>query len=317
MIDILKIFIKLLLYKFLLFILNIFKLFLFEKHFFLFNKFINLYGPSSVSTEFRKILFSKDNDVHDEYYGDSNFFFKSKNFLNYFKNINYLKLNLLNFTYLLNFRQYNRSLFFFKLKKQGLNFDNSYKNDKNYILFLDVIFEKIKLIYAKKSIFSYIILFIEFLLIFFRVYISNLLNRKKKSFNINHYLFKKKNSKNFKKYSVLRVDIFNQYLNLKYILKKKVSFLFFINIFKNVDFLIYYFNFIFNNIYTSIIRLNVLVFFIFLCCFRFKFYFIFFCSLIKILISLFYSLIFLVNRKLLYFLILYFKFENIRFNFFF
>ena len=161
MFNIIKLFIKLFLYKFLLFNLDVFKRFLFEKHFYLFNKFITLYGPSSVSTEFRKVFFSKENDNHDELYGDSNFFLNAKTLLSYLKSYNRLKFNLFNFNYLLKFRQYNRSLFFFKFKRNLKNSKNFSKILNFSITINDIIMEKFKIIYTKKSIFSYIYLFLN------------------------------------------------------------------------------------------------------------------------------------------------------------
>jgi hypothetical protein len=271
MINLIKLFTKLLLYKFLLFILNIFKQFLFEKHFYLFNKFINLYGPSSVSTEFRRLSFVKDNDKHDELYGDSNFVFGSKFFFNYLKNFRQLKFNLLNFNYLLTFRQYTRSLFFFELNNKKLlasNFLNfSYKKLNNRIFFFDILVEKLKLLYSRKnSIFSYLIIFFEFLFILFKTIFFNFY-KKKKITNICNYLNINKNSKNLKRYYELKFFVFNEYLFLRQELKKRFKFLIFF--IQQIDFVLNYSIIIFSffllsNFLKNFQRINFFIFFIFL-----------------------------------------------------
>jgi hypothetical protein len=275
MIDIIKLFIKLFLYKFLLFNLDIFKRFLFEKHFYLFNKFITLYVPSSVSTEFRKILFSKDQDVHDELYGDSNFLLNSKNFLNYLKNFDRLKFNLLNFNYLLNFRQYNRSKFFIDLKTKISNFvflKQLTATKFNKILFTDIIFEKIKLLYVKKSFFSYVVFFIEFLILLF--YIIFFKKKKKTNFSIYNYLSIEQHNVNLKKYFNLRMNIFHEYLLLKKDLKKNSYFVFLIEGLKKVDFIYFYFLNIFTKLLFFLNKINLLFFLMFLILFTFDFSFL-------------------------------------------
>lgn len=236
MFNIIKLFIKLFLYKFLLFNLDVFKRFLFEKHFYLFNKFITLYGPSSVSTEFRKVFFSKENDNHDELYGDSNFLLNSKNLLSYLKSFNRLKFNLLNFNYLIKFRQYNRSIFFLKFRRKLFNLKNllNFLKGSNFsITFYDIIIEKFKTFYAKKSIFSYLYLFLNFLIILLKVLFNNL---KKKKKNLNAFVYEQlinnQNKLNMQYYSDFRLSIFNQYLLIKKDIRKKINF----NFLKKIDF---------------------------------------------------------------------------------
>jgi hypothetical protein len=272
MINIIKLFIRLFLYKFLLFNLDIFKRFLFEKHFYLFNKFITLYAPSSVSTEFRKILFSNDQDLHDELYGDSNFLFNSKDFLNYLKNLDRLKFNLLNFNYLLNFRQYTRSKFFINLKMKISNFillKQLTVIKFNKILFNDIIFEKIKLLYAKKSFFSYIIIFVEFLILLFYTIFSTKL-KKKVNLGIYNYLSVNQYNMNLKKYFYLRMNVFRDYLLLKEDLKKNTYFVFFFKVLKKIDFIYFYFLNIFAKLLFFLKKINVLFFLMFLILFNFN-----------------------------------------------
>lgn len=306
--KIIILFFRLFLYKSLFFFLNIFQNLLFEKHFYLFNKFLNLYTTSAVSTESKKLPFVHNSDIHDELYGDSNSFFSFQKYLYYFKNYNKLIFNIVNFRKLLAYRQYYRALFFFKynhkiqekFRKNKFFFFNKFsvfnKNLSN-IKFFDILKEKYKLIYINKNYFSYMILFFEFTFLiinnFFYKYI--IIKKKKKllSFlqkpNKNFYY-----SKNYWEYIRLRQIFFDQYLNIlndynkqKNVFKFKNNFLF-VKYFK-VNIKIFFF---IKPFLILIIILNYIFFMIFNLFLKFKFLTVinfFFINMFRLSIKTFFS----------------------------
>ncbi len=228
MLNLINLFLKLLFFKFKLYFLYKLKELLFQKHFFLFNKFIELYNESSVSTEIKKYVFKETLDLNDELSGDSNFFIQPAKYFQYLKFFN-TKLNYSqNYRKILRRRQYLRSLFFIKYKKKKLFSNdklylslykfNSLKKNYFFLNFREIFIEKFKLIYNGKKITSYLIFFFKFFYLLLKLLskfiISNFffLRRKK----IKFFLFNNLRSfSNDSDYLKLRNKFFNEYIIIK------------------------------------------------------------------------------------------------------
>ncbi len=282
MLNLLNLFLRLLFFKTKLYFLQKLKELLFHRHFFLFNKFIELYNESSVSTEIKKYVFKETLDLNDELSGDSNFLIQPGRYLQHLKFFN-TKLNYSqNYRRILRRRQYLRSLFFIRYKKKKL-----FHNDKNYLtlynfkslkknyFFIDlkkIFIEKFKLIYNGKEFSSYLIFFFKFLYLLLKLLLKFAIskifffqNKKFKNFLFNNLDYLPDDST----YLKLRFKFFNDYIVILNIFNKERNIVFkkysiFLNFkFKNNWFLnknfINFFLFILNIFFYFLIKIFILI----------------------------------------------------------